>query len=204
MLTARVEALLNRQVAASPRAAELVASLGGRRFAIDVMHTPWHWMLASDGQALRLTREAAAADATVRGTPLSLLAMLGRDPEAVIRRGDVTLEGDAELAARFRELGALLHPDLEEELSRLVGDVSAHNLGLAARAAAGWVRSSLRTTALNAAEYLAHERRDLVPRAEADGFLRDVDRLREDVDRLSARIDAISATPPTHRAGAAS
>jgi ubiquinone biosynthesis protein UbiJ len=39
----------------------------------------------------------------------------------------------------------------------------------------------------NVAEYLAHERRDLVPRAEAEDFYRSVERLREDLDRLEAR-----------------
>ena len=209
MLTARIESLLNRQVAASPRAAELVAALAGHSMRVAVSHTPWAWTLASDGHALRLSRDASGAapgsvDATIRGTPLSLLAMLGREPEAVIRRGDVQLEGDAELAARFRELGALLHPDLEEELSRLVGDVPAHQFGLAARAAAGWLRSSLRTSVTNAAEYLAHERRDLVPRAEAEAYFGDVDRLREDVDRLAARVDALAATRAMTPAGATS
>jgi ubiquinone biosynthesis protein UbiJ len=37
------------------------------------------------------------------------------------------------------------------------------------------------------AEYLAHESRDLVPRAEAEDFYRGVERLREDLDRLDAR-----------------
>ena len=80
MLTARIESLLNRQVAASPRAAELVAALAGHSMRVAVSHTPWAWTLASDGHALRLSRDASGAapgsvDATIRGTPLSLLAM---------------------------------------------------------------------------------------------------------------------------------
>ena len=194
MLTERVEALLNRQAAASPRAGSLIATLAGRRLAITVRHTPWRWSVASDGTSLQLTRGThETADATIHGTPLSLAALAGPAPEAVIRRGDVAIDGDPDIANRFRELGALLHPDLEEELSRLVGDVPAHQLGLGVRAAVGWLRAGLRTTGHNLAEYLAHERRDLVPPAESAGFLRDVDRLREDTDRLAARIDALAA-----------
>jgi ubiquinone biosynthesis protein UbiJ len=40
----------------------------------------------------------------------------------------------------------------------------------------------------NLAEYLGHERHDLVPRNEGEQFLKGVDALREDVDRLDARI----------------
>jgi ubiquinone biosynthesis protein UbiJ len=52
----------------------------------------------------------------------------------------------------------------------------------------GWTRKAAATTAENLAEYLAHERRDLVPRNEGEQFLRGVDSVREDVDRLEARI----------------
>ncbi len=44
----------------------------------------------------------------------------------------------------------------------------------------------------NAAEYFAHEKRDLVPRAEGDQLLKGVDTLREDVDRLEARLDLLT------------
>ena len=81
---------------------------------------------------------------------------------------------------------------MEEELSRLLGDVPAHQLGGLARSALGWLRRGVRTSADNLAEYLAHERRDLVPRAEAQGFLHDVDTLREDADRLEARVNALA------------
>jgi ubiquinone biosynthesis protein UbiJ len=44
----------------------------------------------------------------------------------------------------------------------------------------------------NISEYLAHERRDLVPRGEGEHFIRGVDTLREDVDRLEARLDLLT------------
>lgn len=109
-----------------------------------------------------------------------------------MQRGDVRIDGDAELAQKFQELMLLLRPDLEEELSLVVGDVPAHQIGRFARAAFGWTRKAAETTVRNAAEYLAHERRDLVPRAEADQYLRGVDQLREDVDRVAARIDLLT------------
>jgi ubiquinone biosynthesis protein UbiJ len=113
----------------------------------------------------------------------------------VIQRGDVRIEGDAELAQKFRELALLLRPDLEEELSLVLGDVPAHQVGRLARALVGWTQKAATTTLHNVAEYLGHERQDLVPRSEADSFLRGVDSLREDVDRLAARIDLQNRRP---------
>jgi ubiquinone biosynthesis protein UbiJ len=59
-------------------------------------------------------------------------------------------------------------------------------------------RRAVRTGTRNVAEYLAHERGDLVPRAEAEDFYRGVERLREDLDRLDARARVVEQTlaPP--------
>jgi len=50
-------------------------------------------------------------------------------------RAAVRIRGDAEIAGRYRELFALARPDLEEELSRLVGDMPARRLSQFAKGA---------------------------------------------------------------------
>jgi ubiquinone biosynthesis protein UbiJ len=198
MLTATLENVLNRGLPRSPRAQQLCAELAGRRVAVAIAASPRYVLIESTGRSLKVsavTAEALAgmpADATISGGPFSLLALSGAAPEAVLQRGDVRIDGDTELAQKFRELALLLRPDLEEELSLVVGDVPAHQLGRFARAAFGWTRKAAATTVRNAAEYLGHERRDLVPRSEAEQFLQGVDTLREDVDRLAARIDLLT------------
>jgi ubiquinone biosynthesis protein UbiJ len=123
----------------------------------------------------------------------------------VIRRGDVSISGDGEVAARFQELLQLLRPDLEAGLARVVGDIPAHGAGLLLRKALDYGRSSLRTTATNAGEYLAHEKQVLVPRAEAEQYLQEVDVLREQTDRLAARVAALeSGAVPESQANPAS
>jgi ubiquinone biosynthesis protein UbiJ len=191
MLTERIEAVLNRNLGQSPRARELCAQLAGRRVEIVMHSTPWKLVVESDGAALLLSKPVAGAapgDARIAGTPLSLLALAGATPEAVIQRGDVQIEGDAQLAQKFRELALLLRPDVEEELARVVGDSPAFRMVSLARSVLAWGRGTASTGAQNLGEYLAHEKRHLVPRAEAAEFLQGVDKLREDVDRLAARV----------------
>ena len=94
----------------------------------------------------------------------------------------------------------LLRPDLEEPLSRLIGDVPAYGLGSLVRRALGYASDSSRTVARNAGEYFTHERRELVTRAEAGEFLDGVDRLREQADRLEARV--AGARSPSRATGA--
>ncbi len=190
MLTQAIENLLNRNLPRSPRAQELSVELKGKRVRIEARGLGWRLDLESLGSSLSLTRavdDERAPDAEISGGLGSLAALAGPTPEAVIQRGDVKINGDAEIAQRYRELAMLLKPDVEEELSKLIGDTPAHQALRLVSAATGFGRRAVRTGVRNMAEYLAHERGDLVPRAEAEDFYRGVERLREDLDRLDAR-----------------
>lgn len=199
----------------SPRARVLLEELHGRRLAVAVAGTPFEHrplILTCNGESLGVvptveqdalspgvtavamgaTAEAVdpagrTADAAISGAPLSLLA-LTRDPEAVVHRGDVHFSGDAQVAQRFRELFPLLAPDLEHELSRVLGRSLAHVLMSGLRSASHAAGAAARTSLRNVGEYLAHEHGTLVPRAEAEHFLRSVDQAREQLDRLEARV----------------
>jgi ubiquinone biosynthesis protein UbiJ len=189
MLTERLQALVDRGVEGSPRARGLLAELDGRRMQVLARYTPWQVSAtASSGRLLLSRASTGVPDVQISGTPLALLSLLREEPAAVIRRGDVVLIGDAEAGQRFQELAQLLRPDLEAGLARVIGDVPAFGIGSLVRKALAYGRSSAATQARNVGEYLAHERRVLVPRAEAAQFLEDVDALRESTDRLAARI----------------
>jgi len=187
VITATLANLLNRGLPRSGRARELTAELAGRSLALE-MAGFGTVRVTSDGTTLSVSAGGEAADATLSAGPLGFLALAAGDPQAALRRGAAAISGDAEIAARFRELLTLLRPDPEEELALLVGDVPAHQLGRLARAAAQWGRRAADTLSSSGADYLAHERGDLVPRREGEAFLRAVDALREDVDRLEARL----------------
>jgi ubiquinone biosynthesis accessory factor UbiJ len=186
-----IENVLNRGLPRSPRARQLCGELAGSSLGVEVRGVT-RFLVRSSGVVLHVTQGAEAADAEVSGSPLNLLALAGPSPEAVLQKGAVEIRGDADIARKFRELARLLTPDLEEELSLVIGDVPAHQLGRMARAVFGWSRETAATAVQNVAEYLAHERADLVPRAEADQFTGGVDRLRSDVDRLEARINLLA------------
>jgi ubiquinone biosynthesis protein UbiJ len=186
-----LENLLNRGLPRSPRARQLCAELGGRSIVIAIRDIA-QLRVTSSGQTLGIVLVGTEADATLTGGPLSLLELAGPSAQAVLQRGDVSITGDSEVAEKFRELLKLLRPDLEEELSLLLGDVPAHQLGRLARGSGRWARRAASVTLQNLAEYLGHERADLVPRNEGEQFLRGVDALRESVDRLQARLELLA------------
>ncbi len=185
-----IQELLNRGLPRSPRAQALCAQLEHRTLGVRILGVG-RWVLQSNGTTLQIGRSDAVTDAGLVGGVVGLLALAGSDSQAVLQSGRVHIEGDTEIARQYRELLGLLRPDLEEELSLLVGDVPAHQAGRFAAGALEWTRRTARTTLTNIAEYLAHERRDLVSRPEANQFLRGVDELREGVDRLAARLEVL-------------
>src|SRR5947207_3175717 len=118
----RLSGSLPRSLAALQR----FAQLEGRSIALEIRAIT-RLRVAPTAHTLSVTRDDAPADATLTGGLLSLLALAGESADAVLP-GEVAIGGDAQLAQKFRELARLLRPDLEEELSLLLGDVPAHQL----------------------------------------------------------------------------
>lgn len=191
MLSATLGNVLNRGLPRSVRARQLTAELAGRSLALEVRGFG-RLRLESNGVELTVTPGGGAADAELAVGPLGLFALAGRGAQAAVQRGDAAMSGDAEIAARFQELLTLLRPDPEEELSLVLGDVAAHRLGRLATLAGAWSSRAADTAWRSTADYLAHERADLVPRHEGEQFLRGVEALREDLDRLAARLELLA------------
>jgi ubiquinone biosynthesis protein UbiJ len=205
MLLARLQDVLNRNVAGSRRAQELTRRLDGRALELEVTNTPLKiFMEARDGRIVLAERRDTPADARLAGTPLSLLTLAGPGAEGRLRSGKVRIEGDAEIAQAFRELLEQTRPDFEEELSQIIGDVAARRVANLAREVLAFGRRAGDSLATSAAEYLQEEGRDVPARIEVEEFLREVDRLRDDVERLEARLTRLAPgrdDGPTRRRG---
>ncbi|HWK72714.1 MAG TPA: SCP2 sterol-binding domain-containing protein [Povalibacter sp.] len=189
-----LESILNRNIAGSVAARSLCKRLDGKVLALRFTGLPLSISFRSDGERMTLdTAQPEAASATLSGTPISFMQLTGATPEAALRTGAVHIEGDAEVAQTFSELLKAARPDLEEELSRVIGDVAAHQVGNVARSVLAFGRRASDTFAQNVAEYLQEEGRDLPTRTEADEFIVGVDKLRDDVERLEARLSLLEA-----------
>jgi ubiquinone biosynthesis accessory factor UbiJ len=183
---ASVEALLNRNIDASGKGVELARRLDGTCIQVDV--EGWARITACvSGRRLALTAgDDSAADALITGSPLALVNLLTARAAGAGRSAQI--RGNAETANLYRELFALARPDLEEELSRVVGDLPARRIARLARQGSAWIRGAGRTARENLSEYLQEESRDLVNHTEYEEFLRGVDALREAADRIEARL----------------
>jgi ubiquinone biosynthesis protein UbiJ len=190
VLLGPINAAMNRNVAQSGRATAIAQQLDGRALALEFAGTPVTLIFrVVEGRiAIGLRGDGDTADATLTGSPLSLLSMVGPDAEERFRGSSIRIAGDAEVAQKFRDLLQQAQPDLEEELSRVVGDVAAHQVAGFARGFFDWGRKAAESFSANVAEYLQEEGRDVPTRVEVEEFLEAVDQLREATDRLEARL----------------
>jgi ubiquinone biosynthesis protein UbiJ len=183
-------AMINRQIRATTPARQLCEQLDGRVFALRVPNTALSlYLIVTDGRLLMSGEYVGDPDVVVSGSPLSLARLAGPAAESLIRDGSIDISGDAVLAQQFRRLLAYGRPDLEEELSSVVGDVAAHGIGEAVRGIGAWSRQAGATMSRNVGEYLQEERRAVPGRYEVEGFRDDVNALRDDVARFEARLN---------------
>jgi len=187
-----VARILNRNIAESTPARELCEQLSGAVVAIRVRNTALAaFFIVADDALDVVSTTSQEPDVVITGSLLTLAGMAGNSGAAAIRAGSLDLTGDASLAAQFQRLLLLARPDMEEELSNLVGDLAAHRLGEFARGVGRWGREARSTMSANIREYLQEESRDTPSRYEVEKFGAAVNTLRDDVDRVEARLNRL-------------
>jgi len=186
--------LLNRNIAESTPARELAERLDGKVIAVRVRDTALAmYFRVGDGRVDLATAVPDEPDVVLTGTLLSLAQLAAGGEAPTAGDGRLELTGDLDAAQRFQRLLRYARPDFEEELSKLVGDAAAHQVGRAARGVGRWGSEARSTMEANIREYLQEESRDLPSRYEVERLASDIDVLRDDVDRLAARLDRLLA-----------
>lgn len=185
-----LQAALNHALQLDPATLDRLAGLSGK--AIELRLRPFgirFYMLPGAGGIDLATELERAPDAVFSGTPLGLLrGALDRGGRRELFGDDLRIEGDTELGRRMKGILDGIDIDWEEQLSRLVGDVAAHQIGNLARGLGRWSREAGAGMADNLGEYLHEEVRLTPQRREVEAFIAAVDVLRTDADRLEQRI----------------
>ncbi len=103
-----------------------------------------------------------------------------------------TVSGEPELAAVIEELARTLRWDVEEDLSRVLGDVLAHRVVGSARAMGNWQRDAAGRVGEALTAYAVEEAGLVVRRPELAAFAESVDRLVRSLDELQQRIGRLA------------
>jgi len=185
-----VELGLNTAIEGSSTARADLGRLAGKVISLELVGLPLKfWFLPQHGRITVAADYHGEADIAVRAPAASLFT-------AALKRDDAPpkgmhVSGDAETAQVFSRLLKQADLDWEELLSRYIGDMAAHQLGNVLRGLHRWGRDAAERLGRDFAEYLQYESQDLPPRREVQGFLDQVDRLRDDTERLDARLKRV-------------
>ena len=185
MLSGPFSAFVNRLLAPAAWARESLAEHAGKIAVFDLFPLRVAVAVDPDG-TLRAAPQNASPAVTIRLTPATVLQILAEGEDAW-RKANV--EGDTGFASTISKVAANLRWDVEEDLSRIVGDIAAHRMAEAGRSAAAWPKQAATSLAANVAEYITEEKHLLVTPLRAAEFARDVDELRDAVERLDKRIE---------------
>lgn len=161
----------------------------GRTVAFRLAPLPDLCVSIRDDGLLDEARADSEADLTVKLKPSALPRILQRDEKAL---SDIELAGAADLAQVVQQLFRELEWDVEEDLSRIVGDVLAHRMAQTGRDFVSWQQDAAMRMAQNIADYITEERPLIARRDQIAGLAAEVEQLRESAQDLERRIENLA------------
>jgi ubiquinone biosynthesis protein UbiJ len=190
------EQSLNTLLQRDPVTLRALGRLGGRVVALDITAPlTMTLFLIPNNEGLQLQQHyGAQADARIQGSAGALLRLVSSDDKGAALFGKgVTISGDSALANRLQAILTDADIDWEGLLADQIGDLPAHQAAGFLRSQADYWRQTGSSLSHNLGEYLQEEAQLLPPRAEIEGFMADVDNLRQRSDRLEARLQRLLA-----------
>jgi ubiquinone biosynthesis protein UbiJ len=184
---------LNRILADYPLARERLAPHAGKVLELQVGPLSNRLRIGRTGDVEPLGEGADSTLDLVMRIPLARVPGLAAGDESAFKA--VHFSGDSELASVLSTIARNVEWDVEEDLSRVVGDIAAHRIVHTAKTARSWAQDAHRRLNDNMAEYLTEESRLFIRRDDLESLTRENETLRDDVARLEARVNRLSSSP---------
>lgn len=193
LLTAGVETALNSLLYRDRALQTARLRLAGKVLGVSVreLDTPL-FLVFSERQVDVLGHWEGAADCSV-STRLAVLPEL-RDRQqltALIRSGDLQVEGDIQVVQQFVALIDLAEWDPADVLAPYTGDVVAQGVGMALHKGAGFLRAGLQRQQHYLAEALTEEWRLAPGSLEVAWFNEEADAVAREAESLEKRLEGL-------------
>ena len=188
MLSTVAAAAINHLLRRESWARERLLPFAGRIARLEVPPTGVTLAVTSAGEVA--AADNVEPDVTLTVAAASVLDVL-RDPQAAATSTQVT--GDGEFAEAISYLFTHLRWDVEEDLSKVVGDLAAHRIASFGRDMAQVPGRVVDSVARSVSAYLREERGTVPSRSEVESFNQAVNTLRDDTARLEKRLERLQA-----------
>lgn len=188
-----LEDLLNNYLHMDPASEKRLEELAGKNLKLSIK--PITVFFAFKKQKIQLLEDIdnQKIDATLEGYPLAFLQLhfSKKDQIPSLFKQDLTVSGDLDFGQEVRDLFSNLDIDWEEQLSKLTGDIVAHQFANIIKSSITNVEQVSSSLQQSFTEYLQEEIKVLPCKEELEDFFDDIDRLRLRVDRLQAKLDQL-------------
>jgi len=179
--------MLNKQIAEKTPAYNLSKELEGKIISMKIKDTEHHINFIVTENKLRTYNDNDDHDVQITASLLTFTSLIKNNPEDAVRDGLLNFQGDIGTGQKFQQLMRYTKPDIEEELSFLVGDLAAHSIGNVNSKISYWMNDSKNIIEQNISEYLQEEKKVLPSQYEFNKFQTAVSKLRDDVDRIEIK-----------------
>ena len=197
MLTGAVLAFVNHLLAGEAWAMSRLRPFAGQTVRVRCPPFDASFRITDTGLLLRtpeLEPDAAGDGITANVTlelPPEALWRLPIDRRAAFAAAKIN--GSAELAETLGFVLRNLSWDVEDDLSRIVGDIAAHRLVQGGKALSAWHSSATSNLARNFAEYFSEENPLVARKADVTAFVGEVDALMQKTAHLERRLARLVA-----------
>lgn len=162
----------------------------GKTICIDFVLAKAHLLILEDG-SLAIGGETMPPDANIHLPPSLALRILAGDEHAKML---IKIDGDTHLATEFSKVLQLMRWDIEEDLSKVVGDIGAYKIGEFSKNAFANMKQKSTNAAEMLSEYWQEEKPMLAKKRHVEQFNADVDTLKNDVARFEKRLQKLAKT----------
>jgi ubiquinone biosynthesis protein UbiJ len=185
-----LEKSLSRYLALDPETLKRLSHLSGKAIKIELTDWQMDFYLLPHAKGVQIkTAATIKPNATIKGSSLELLRLrFANEKSALQLAKKLAITGDVQLAQVFQHILQQLEIDWEEPLSKLTGDILAHQIGAMARGLKGWGAQIKRNLGLNITEYLQEEKQLLPSHQAMEDFFDEISRLQQDTERLEAKL----------------
>ncbi len=179
---------INSQITTRTSAKKISQELEGKILSIQIKNTSHFYNVIMISNELNLHTNKENFDVQISGSLISFTNLLRDNSSDALRDGSIGINGDVAVAQKFQKLFEMIKPDIEEELSHVVGDVMANNIVKFSKKTGVWMLNTRDILQENIKEYLQEEIKLMPTKYEFNFFSKEVSKIRDDIERLEKKI----------------